>query len=72
MFYQNTMIFKLQGVDYDEAMKLTDARVFAPGGRPMKGWIQLDYIHESLWHQYALKAMSWVRNIEVVKKEKKI
>ena len=70
MLWKDFMIFKLSGNDQENALKLKDAKIFAPmEGRPMGGWVQLSEEHSTVWGKYALIAMNDVRKIEVVAKK---
>jgi hypothetical protein len=71
MFHSDEMIFKLDGELEKEALGLKGAKVFAPGGRPMTGWIQIPVAHSAKWKKYAEAAMEQVKKIEVAPKKKK-
>src|SRR5262245_7986551 len=71
MFYDDEMVFKLEGDLAKEAIALKGAKLFDPsGGRPMKEWIQVPATHSAKWKAYAEAAMEKVKKIEVVKKKK--
>lgn len=69
MFQNDDMIFKLEGDNLDEAMKLKDAKIFSPGGRAMTGWVQLEPAHSAKWKKYAEIAMENAAKIVVEKKK---
>lgn len=61
-FFENTMIFKLEGSTHQEAMSLDGAQLFDPSkkGRPMKEWVQLDGSYSDKWADFAEAAYSYV------------
>ena len=73
MFWKNQMIFKLDPGHEQEALQLSGAKIFAPmDNRPMNGWVQLAEEHAAKWQEYAVLAMSFVKQIEVPDKPKKV
>jgi hypothetical protein len=66
MFWKEFMIFKLEGEDLENAMKLSGAKQFDPSGmgRPMKGWVQLSDKHAAKWKTLAVKATDYVRQLK--------
>ena len=65
MFWKEFMIFKLEGEDLLEALKLDGATLFDPaGGRPMKGWVQLSYDHKAKWKKFAEISMAMVKKLK--------
>src|SRR6185312_9809023 len=70
MFQNDHMIFKLQGDVMEEALGLSDAKIFSPGGRAMNGWVQLAPAHSAKWKKYAAVAMENAAKIETVPKKK--
>ena len=61
-FFQNEMVFKLTGDVHQEALSLKGSQLFDPSGkkRPMKEWVQVPFIHNEKWVQYAKAAMKYV------------
>lgn len=61
-FFQNEMVFKLNGDTHQEALSLDGAKLFDPSGkgRAMKEWIQLPYHYKNKWAAYAKEAMKYV------------
>jgi hypothetical protein len=57
-FFQNEMVFKLDGAAHTNAMLLEGAQLFDPSGkkRPMKAWVQLPFQHASVWAIFAKNA----------------
>jgi len=62
MFWKEHMVFKLGGKAQEDALRLKEAKVFAPmEGRPMNGWIQLSDAHMKKWKYFAEIAHEWVK-----------
>ena len=61
-FFQNEMVFKLNGVSHKKALDLKGAQLFDPSGkkRPMKEWVQVPFTHHIKWKQFATSAMRYV------------
>ena len=61
-FFQNAMVFKLEGETHKEALNLEGAVLFDPSGknRPMKAWIQVPFTHKDKWLNFAKSAMEFV------------
>ncbi len=61
-FFKEEMVFKLKGVDHEEALKLKGAQLFDPSGkgRPMKEWVQVPFVYRAEWKELAEKAMKYV------------
>jgi hypothetical protein len=61
-FFQNEMVFKLNGDIHTEAIALKGAQLFDPSGkkRPMKEWVQLPGAHAASWLKYAKAARKYV------------
>ncbi|MES2704701.1 MAG: hypothetical protein V4649_18820 [Bacteroidota bacterium] len=71
MYWKGYIVFKLEGKHQEAALRLKDAKVFAPmDGRPMNGWVQVSEEHSPKWKEYATLAMDYVKTIEVKKKKK--
>jgi hypothetical protein len=63
-FFKDDMIFKLRGNALTEALELTGAKSFDPmGGRPMKEWVQVPYIHAERWIELARQALTLQREV---------
>jgi hypothetical protein len=62
-FFENCMVFKLQGDLHAEAIKLGGAQLFDPSGkkRPMKEGVQVPYAHKAKWLKYAKAALEYVK-----------
>lgn len=63
-FFENEMVFKLQGESHIDALNLEGAQLFDPSGkkRPMKEWVQVPYAHKKRWGEFAVEAMNYVSN----------
>lgn len=61
-FFQNEMVFKLNGEAHMNAMSLEGAKLFDPSGkgRPMKEWVQLSVLHKDQWREFAEAAKAYV------------
>jgi hypothetical protein len=61
-FFDNCMVFKLQGKAHTEALALPGAHLFDPSGkkRPMKEWVQVPAQHASKWKKLAKAAFEYV------------
>jgi len=61
-FFQNEMVFKLNGEIHKEALSLDGSQLFDPSGknRPMKEWVQVSYYYKDNWLKYANEAMKYV------------
>ena len=61
-FFENSMVFKLEGEDHREALNLAGSKLFDPSGknRPMKAWVQIPYIHKEQWLKFAKCAAVFV------------
>jgi len=64
-FFQNDMVFKLDGEVHQEALNLKDAKLFDPSekNRPMKAWVQVNFNHKDRWKELAKHAMKFVQNL---------
>jgi hypothetical protein len=62
-FFQNEMVFKLKGDTHKEALNLEGAQLFDPSGkgRAMKEWVQVPFMHQDKWAEFAMEAMNYVR-----------
>lgn len=61
-FFQNEMVFKLNGDSHKNALALHGAQLFDPSGkkRPMKEWVQVPFEHQILWKKFASEAAKYV------------
>ncbi|MFZ4401111.1 MAG: hypothetical protein ACOYO1_13825 [Bacteroidales bacterium] len=61
-FFQNEMVFKLNGNSHFEAINLEGSKLFDPSGkqRPMKEWIKISNINSELWDKFAIEAAKYV------------
>jgi hypothetical protein len=61
-FFQNEMVFKLNGETHSEALSLDGSQLFDPSGkkRPMKEWVQVPYDYSGKWEEYANFALKYV------------
>ncbi|NOY48036.1 MAG: hypothetical protein GXO84_07560 [Chlorobi bacterium] len=52
ILWKNTMLFKLNKDDFEEALKLKGSKIgahlYAPE-RPMKGWVEVPVTHSKTW-----------------------
>ena len=64
-FFQNEMVFKLNGDTHEEALALEGSKLFDPSGkkRPMKEWVQVSAQNAKKWEKYAMEAMKYVNKI---------
>lgn len=60
-FFQEEMVFKLQGEVHKEALALEGAQLFDPSGknRPMKAWVQVPFEHSGEWSALAKEALEY-------------
>ena len=64
-FFQEEMVFKLDGDHHSLALALKGSQLFDPSGRgrPMKEWVQVQYVHQEQWSEYAQQAMDYVMRL---------
>ena len=64
-YFQECMVFKLNGKTHEEALALKGAVLFDPSGkkRPMKEWVQVPFEHKTKWKELAAAAMKYVKSI---------
>ena len=64
-FFEEEMVFKLSGDIHTQALDLTGSQLFDPSkkNRPMKEWVQVSYIHEEKWLNFAQKAALYVSSM---------
>lgn len=65
-FFQNEMVFKLLGDVHQEAVSLSDSKLFDPSGkqRQMKEWVQVSSEHKDKWEAFADAALKYVSNLK--------
>ena len=61
MYWKECLVVKLEAKDVAVAMKLKGAKHFDPmGGRPMKEWVQIPFVHSKEWKSFSEKAMKYI------------
>lgn len=60
-FFEDCMVFKLNGEDHSLALSLQGSVLFDPSGkgRPMREWVQVPAAHAELWKHFALSALNY-------------
>lgn len=68
-FFEDGMVFKLNGQTHKHALQLEGSCLFDPSGkkRPMKEWVQVNVSHRSIWRDLALEAFAYVSELRVIK-----
>jgi len=61
-FFQDEMVFKLEGDAHKAALSLDGAQLFNSSGkgRPMKEWVQVPYSDHEQWSSLAVAARAYV------------
>ena len=61
-FFENEMVFKLQGDVHRNALSLSGSQTFDPSKkkRPMKECVQVPYAHQEKWPHLAEEALLYV------------
>lgn len=61
-FFQDEMVFKLEGDIHKEALHLPGSKLFDPSGksRPMKEWVQVPAMHSGMWDKFTEAAFRYV------------
>jgi hypothetical protein len=61
-FFQNEMVFKLEGEAHAAAYSLDGSQLFDPSGknRPMKAWVQVPIDYADKWNEFAQAAAKFV------------
>lgn len=61
-FFQNEMVFKLNGDAHRNALSLDGSQLFDPSGkgRAMKEWVQVSVAHTRQWKVFAQAAAEYV------------
>ncbi len=64
-FFDNCMVFKLNGETHTEALSLDGSELFDPSGknRPMKEWVQVPFDYQDKWKKFAKAAFEYVSNL---------
>lgn len=64
-FFQNEMVFKLNGESHREALSMDGAQLFDPSGkgRAMKEWVQLPFHCKDLWPKFAIQSAAYISSI---------
>lgn len=65
-FFNQDMVFKLEGDMHQEALSYNGTQLFDPSGkgRAMKAWVQVPFHYEHLWEKFALAAADFVGNLK--------
>jgi hypothetical protein len=63
-FFQDCLVFKLQGDTHEAALKLKGAVLFDPSGkgRAMKEWVQVPVAHKAKYADLAQEAIKYVKS----------
>lgn len=61
-FFENAMVFKLEGAAHKKALALKGAQLFDPSSRnrPMKEWVQVPETNSGEWEGLAKAALKYV------------
>jgi hypothetical protein len=64
-FFNDCMVFKVQGVVLEKALSLKGSQLFDPSGkkRPMKEWVQVPFAHAAEWPKLARAAFKYVSSL---------
>lgn len=64
-FFQDCLVFKLEGKTHEAALKLKGAVLFDPSGkgRAMKEWVQVPATHKAKYADLAKEAMNYVKSM---------
>jgi hypothetical protein len=62
-FFEDCMVFKLNGDAHKDALILKGSKLFDPSGkgRAMKEWVQVPYTHSKKWKPLAEEAFNYVK-----------
>lgn len=62
-FFENSMVFKLNGVEHKDALSLDGSKLFDPSnkGRAMKEWVQVPFDYSDQWKRFARSAFDYVK-----------
>jgi hypothetical protein len=58
MYWEETLVVKLQGDSKNSALTLNGIKLFEPmNGRLMSEWVQIPYLYHDVWKDYILKSL---------------
>lgn len=62
-FFEDEMVFKLNGEMHAEALSLDGSHLFDPSGRgrAMKEWVQVPFEYSKDWKKFAEAALEYVK-----------
>jgi hypothetical protein len=64
MLWKDTLVVKLQGEDFNNALSLDGSKLFEPmEGRSMKEWVQIPFQYKKEWKRFALASMDYVNKL---------
>ena len=63
-FFNDSIVFKLNAEAHASAINLLGSQLFDPSGRnrPMKEWVQVPFMHQAKWTEFASAAVEYVRS----------
>lgn len=63
-FFEDCLVFKLEGKTHEAALKLKGSKLFDPSGkgRAMKEWVQVPASNNAKWNDLAKDAMNYVKS----------
>lgn len=61
-FFEDEMVFKLNGEAHSDALRLDGSQLFDPSkkGRAMKEWVQVPFHYKEKWNVYLENAYNYV------------
>jgi hypothetical protein len=61
-FFNNDLVFKLEGETHKQALSLDGSKLFDPSGkgRPIKEWVQVPFDYKNEWPVFEKAAMGYV------------
>jgi hypothetical protein len=64
-FFENEMVFKLNGDAHGDALSLNGSKLFDPSkkNRPMKEWVQVPFDYHVHWERFAIDAIKYVNSL---------
>jgi len=65
-FFENEMVFKLPESIRELAIQLPGSQLFDPSKkqRPMKEWVQVSYVHNKKWLNFAEESSRYVSSLQ--------
>lgn len=62
-FFEDCLVFKLEGKTHEAALKLKGSKLFDPSGKghAMKEWVQVTVVHKAKYADLANEAMRYVK-----------